>query len=128
MILFTRPSAVSVTAAKWIDSWVRLQFRFFPNLFSCLLIINLSRTNNRSPQDRKHFRRNSNRQWIPITFHVYSRYLAARDVHSTATGCQWFAFQFFDHDATQSERAHRLVVQWSVHWAPSPMTRALVRL
>ena len=97
-ILFTQPSAVSVTAAKWIDSWARLQFRFFLNLFSCLLTTNLSRRNNRSRAGLPtlfNFRRNGNRQWIPITFHVYSRYLpATRDVHSTTTGCKWLAFRF----------------------------------
>ena len=36
-----------------------------------------------------------NRRWIPFTFHVYSRYLAAtRDVHSTATGYKWLIFRF----------------------------------
>ena len=90
LILFTQPSTVSVTAAKWIDSWARLQFRFFLNLFSCLLTTNLSRRNNKSRvglQTLFNFRWNGNRQWILITFHVYSRYLAAtRDVHSTAIG------------------------------------------
>ena len=87
---------MSVTAAKWIDSWARLQFRFFLNLFSCLLTTNLSRRNNRSRAGLPiifNFGRNGNRQWIAITFHVYSRYLAAtRDVPSTATGCKWLAF------------------------------------
>ena len=89
---------MSVTAAKWLNSWPRLQFRFFLNLFSCLLTTNLSRRNDRSRAGLPtlfNFRRNGNRQWIPITFHVYSRYLAAtRDVHSTATGCKWLAFCF----------------------------------
>ena len=97
-ILFTQPSAVSLTSAKWIDSWARLQFRFFLNLLSCLLTTDLSRRNNRSragPQTLFNFRRNGNWQWIPLTFHVSSRYLAAtRDVHSTATGCKWLAFCF----------------------------------
>ena len=35
------------TAAKWTDSQARLQFRFFLNLFNCLLTTNLSRRNNR---------------------------------------------------------------------------------
>ena len=48
LILFKQPSTVSVTAAKWIDSRARLQFRFFLNLFSCLLTTNLSRRNNKS--------------------------------------------------------------------------------
>ena len=86
------------TAAKWTDSQARLQFRFFLNLFNCLLTTNLSRRNNRSrtgPQTLFNFRRNSNRQWIFIKFHVYSRYLAAtRDVHSTTTGCKWLIFHF----------------------------------
>ena len=60
--------------------------------------MNLSRKNNRSRgglQTLFNFRRNGNRQWILITFHVYSRYLAAtRDVHSTATGCKWLTFRF----------------------------------
>ena len=85
-------------AVRWIDSWARLQFRFFLNLFSCLLITNLSRRNDRSrvgPQTLFNFRRNGNRQWITITFHVYSRYLATnRDVHWTATGCKWLVFRF----------------------------------
>ena len=88
---------MSVTAAKWIDSSAKLQFRFFLNLFSCLLTRNLSRRNNVSRAGLKtllNFRRNGNRQWILITFHVYSRYLAAtRDVHSTATGCKWLNFR-----------------------------------
>ena len=79
------PSTASVTAAKWIDSWARLQFRFFLNLFSCLLTTNLSRRNNRSragPQILFNSWRNGNRQWILITFHVYLRSLAAtRDVN-----------------------------------------------
>ena len=86
------------TAAKWIDSRARLQFRFFLNVFNCLLTTNLSRRNNRSrtgPQTLFNFRRNCNRQWISIKFHVYSRYLAAtRDVHSTTTGCKWLIFHF----------------------------------
>ena len=98
MILFTQPSAVCETAAKWIDSRARLQFRFFLNVFNCLLTTNLSRRNNRSrtgPQTLFNFRRNCNRQWISIKFHVYSRYLAAtRDVHSTTTGCKWLIFHF----------------------------------
>ena len=48
LILFTQPSVESATAGKWVDSWERLQFRFFLNLFSCLLITNLSRRNNTS--------------------------------------------------------------------------------
>ena len=98
LILFTQPSAVCETAAKWIDSRARLQFRFFLNVFNCLLTTNLSRRNNRSrtgPQTLFNFRRNCNRQWIFIKFHVYSRYLAAtRDVHSTTTGCKWLIFHF----------------------------------
>ena len=86
------------TAAKWTDSQARLQFRFFLNLFNCLLTTNLSRRNNRSgtgPQTLFNFRRNGNRQWTAIKFHVYSRYLAAtRDVHSTTTGCKWLIFHF----------------------------------
>ena len=87
-----------MTAAKWIDSSAKLQFRFFLNLFSCLLKRNLSRRNNVSRAGLKtllNFRRNDNRQWILITFHVYSRYLAAtRDVYSAATGCKWLNFRF----------------------------------
>ena len=98
MILFTQPSAVCETAAKWIDSRARLQFRFFLNLFNCLLTTNLSRRNNRSrtgPLTLFNFRSNCNRQWISIQFHVYSRYLTAtRDVHSTTTGCKWLIFHF----------------------------------
>ena len=120
--LFTQPSAVSVTAPKWIDSWARLQFRFFLNLFSCLLTSNLSRRNSRSRAGLPtlfNFGRNGNGQWIPITFHVYSRYLAAtRDVHSTATGCS-----FYDHDATQSECAHRLSWPRMLKVAPCTVSR-----
>ena len=57
----------------------------------------VSRRNNVSRAGLKtllNFRRNGNRQWILITFHVYSRYPAAtRDVHSTATGCKWLTFR-----------------------------------
>ena len=110
LILFTQPSAVCETAAKWIDSRARLQFRFFLNVFNCLLTTNLSRRNNRSrtaPQTLFNFRRNCNRQWIPLnsTFNhailllpeMFTRpRLDANDL-------------FYDHDATQSECAHRLV-------------------
>ena len=100
---------MSVTAAKWIDSWARLQFQFFLNLFSCLLTTNLSRRNNRSLQTLFNFRRNGNRQWVLITFHVYSRYLAAtRDVHSTATGCKWLTFRLTTKMQRKSVCAHRL--------------------
>ena len=69
LILFTKPSAVSVAAVKWIDSRAWLQFQFFLNLFSRLLATNLSRRNNRSrtgPQTLLRFQRNGKRQWIPI--------------------------------------------------------------
>ena len=86
LILFTKPSAVSVAAVKWIDSRAWLQFQFFLNLFSRPLATNLSRRNDRSrtgPQTLLRFQRNGKRQWIPFTFHAYSRYLAAtRDIHS----------------------------------------------
>ena len=112
LILLTQPSAVCETAAKWIDSRARLLFRFFLNVFNCLLTTNLSRRNNRSrtgPQTLFNFRRNCNRQGIAIKFHAYSRYLAAtRDVHSTTTGCKWLIVSFYDHDATQSECAQHL--------------------
>ena len=116
---------MTVTAAKWIDSWARLQFRFFLNLFSCLLTTNLSRRNNRSragPQTLFNFRRNSNRRWIPITFHVYSRLLL---VHSSCCHqkcsldrdrMQITLVSFYDHDSTQSECAHRLVTWRSPRW------------
>ena len=112
MILFTQPSAVSVTAAKWIDSWARLQFRFFLNLFSCLLTTNLSQNDRSRAGLPKNFNfgRNGNRQWIPITFHVYSRYLAAtRDVHSTATGCKWLTFRFTTI-MQRNQSAHTLLI------------------
>ena len=115
---------MSVTAAKWIDSWARLQFRFFLNLFSCLLTSNFSRRNSRSRAGLPtlfNFGRNGNGQWIPITFHVYSRYLAAtRDVHSTATGCS-----FYDHNATQSECAHRLSWPRMLKVAPCTVSRTV---
>ena len=69
LILFTKPSAVSVAAVKWIDSRAWLQFQFFLNLFSRLLATNLSRRNDRSrtgPQTLLRFQRNGKRQWIPI--------------------------------------------------------------
>ena len=115
LILFTQLSAMCETAAKRIDYQARLQFRFFLNVFNCLLTTNLSRRNNRSrtgPQTLFNFRRNCNRQWIFIKFHVYSRYLAAtRDVHSTTTGCKWLIFHFTTIDATQSECTHRLAIK-----------------
>ena len=105
---------MSVTAAKWIDSSAKLQFRFFLNLFSCLLTRNLSRRNNVSRAGLKtllNFRRNGNRQWILITFHVYSRYLAAtRDVHSTATGCKWLTFRF----TTMMQRNQSAHTTWNL--------------
>ena len=84
---------MSVTAAKWIDSWARLQFRFFLNLFSCLLTTNLSRRNSRSRASLpKEWQQAVNPYYIP---RVYSRYLAAtKDVHSTAIGCKWLSFRF----------------------------------
>ena len=48
LILFTQLSAMCETAAKRIDYQARLQFRFFLNVFNCLLTTNLSRRNNRS--------------------------------------------------------------------------------
>ena len=69
MILFTQPLAVSVTAAKWIDSWPRLQFWFFLNLFSCLLTTSLSQRNNRSCAGLPtlfNFRRNGNSSESPL--------------------------------------------------------------
>ena len=61
LILFTQPSAVSVTAAECVDSWARLQFSFL----SESLRATLSRRNNRSragPKTLIKFRRNGNRQ------------------------------------------------------------------
>ena len=61
LILFTQPSAVCETAAKWIDSRARLQFRFFLNVFNCLQTTNLSRRNDRNrtgPRTLFKFRRN----------------------------------------------------------------------
>ena len=104
---------------------LRVQFWFFLNVFSCLLTTNLSRRNNRSragPQTLFNFRRNSNRRWIPITFHVYSRLLL---VHSSCCHqkcsldrdrMQITRFSFYDHDSTQSECAHRLVTWKSPRW------------
>ena len=117
-ILFTQPSAVCETAAKWIDSRARLQCRFFPNL---------SRRNNRShtgPQTLSNFWRNGNRQWISDKFHVYSRYLAAtRDIHSTTTGCKWLIFRF----TTMMQRNQSAHTAWpSSDLAPAsnPLIRA----
>ena len=95
MILFRQPLAVSVTAAKWIDSWPRLQFQFFLNLFNCLLTTSLSRRNNRSWAGLPtlfNFQKNGNSSESPLHS---MRYLAAtRDVHSTTTGCKWLTFHF----------------------------------
>ena len=53
-------------------NWVRLHFRFFLDLFSCLLTINLSRTNNRSragPQTLSKVRQQTlNPHYIPRLF------------------------------------------------------------
>ena len=44
LLLFTQPSALTVTATICVVSQVRLQFRFFLNLVSCLLRANSSRS------------------------------------------------------------------------------------
>ena len=103
-----------MTAAKWIDSWARLHFQFYLNLFSCLQTTNLSQGENKSRAGLRtlfNFRRNCNRQWILVTFHVYSRYLAAtRDVHSTATGCKWLTFRF----TTMMQRNQSAYTTWNL--------------
>ena len=73
------------------------------NLVSSFLGTNSSRWNDRSragPSTLLNFRRNDNKRWIPIAFHVYSRYFFSviKDVF------------FYGHDATSSVRAHRLVI------------------
>ena len=59
---------MSVTAAKWIDSWARLQFQFFLNLFSCLLTTNLSQTKLiiGVTQDHKHFQKKATGSESPL--------------------------------------------------------------
>ena len=62
------------------------------NLVSSFLGTNSSRWNDRSragPSTLLNFRRNDNKRWIPIAFHVYSRYFFAviKDVHPTTTTC-----------------------------------------
>ena len=96
---------MSVTAAKWVDSWERLQFRFFLNLFSCLLIMNLSRRNNTFSLSKERQQR-VNPHYIPRLFtqsRCHQRCSLDRD------RMQITRFSLYDHDATQSECAHRLV-------------------
>lgn len=62
------------------------------NLVTSFLGTNSSRWNDRSragPSTLLNFRRNDNKRWIPIAFHVYSRYFFAviKDVHPTTTTC-----------------------------------------
>ena len=105
LILFTQPSVESATAGKWVDSWERLQFRFFLNLFSCLLITNLSRRNNTFSLS-KEWQQRVNPRYIPRLFtqtHCHQRCSLDRD------RMQINRFSLYDHDATQSECAHRLV-------------------
>ena len=99
LILFTQPSAVSVTAPKWIDSRARLQFQFFLNLFSCLPITNLPRRN-----DTLTFEGTATDSESPLHSRCHQR--CSRD------RMQMTYFSFYDHDATQSECAHRL--RWMV--------------
>ena len=97
MILFTQPSAVCEIAAKWIDSRARLQFRFFLNVFNCLLTTNLSRRNNRSrtgPQTLFNFRRNCNRQWISIKFLVIHAILLLPELFTRPRQDTWLIFHF----------------------------------
>ena len=88
-----RPT-VTQMSRKFKVTQLQLQFRFF--LY--LVTTNLSRRNKRARaglQTLFNSRENGNRQWILITFHVYSRYLAAtRDVRPTATWCKWLTFRF----------------------------------
>ena len=102
---------MSVTAPKWIDSWERLQFRFFLKLFSCLLTTNLSRTNNRSRAGRqtlsKERQQTVNPHYITrlfMLFCCYQRCSLDRDRMPMTR------FSFYDHDATQAECAHRLLL------------------
>ena len=102
---YSQSSAASVAAAKWVDSWERLQFRFFLNLFSCLLITNLSRRNNTFSLS-KEWQQRVNPRYIPRLFtqtHCHQRCSLDRD------RMQINRFSLYDHDATQSECAHRLV-------------------
>ena len=85
------------TAAKWIDSRARLQFRFFLNVFNCLLTTNLSRRNNRSrtgPQTLFNFRRNCNRQWIFIKFLVIHAILLLPEMFTRPRQDTWLIFHF----------------------------------
>ena len=120
LILFTQPSVESATAGKWVDSWERLQFRFFLNLFSCLLITNLSRRNNTFSLSKERQQR-VNPRYIPRLFtqtRCHQRCSLDRD------RMQINRFSLYDHDATQSECAHRLVWHGSmdikviVFWLP----------
>ena len=122
LILFTQPSVESATAGKWVDSWERLQFRFFLNLFSCLLITNLSRRNNTFSLSKERQQR-VNPHYNPRLFtqsHCHQR--CSLDRHRI----QMTRFSFYDHDATQSECAHRLVWHGSTDikatgiWLPPP--------
>ena len=100
---------MSVTAAKWVDSWARLQFRFFLNLFSCLLTTNLSQTNNRSragPQTLSKERQQTvNPHYIPRLFTISCYHLRCSLDRDRMLMTR---FSFYDYDATQSECAHRL--------------------
>lgn len=69
------------------------------NLVSSFLGTNSSRWNDRSragPSTLLNFRRNDNKRWIPIAFHVYSRYFFSviKDVHPTTTTCIWLPVSF----------------------------------
>ena len=53
-----------------------------------------------------------NRRWIPLIFHVYSRYSGCQRYSLDQQDANYLLF-FYDHDATQSECAHRLSVNGS---------------
>ena len=103
-------SQVSVTAAKWIDSWARLQFRFYLNLFSCLRTTNLSRGNNKS---RAGLRTLFNFLQQTVNPRYITRLFTLSCCHQRCSldryRMQMTHFSFYDHDATQSGCAHRLL-------------------
>ena len=103
LILFT-VIGCECNSAKWVDSWERLQFRFFLNLFSCLLITNLSRRNNTFSLSKERQQR-VNPHYIPRLFTQSRCHQRCSLDHDRM---QITRFSLYDHDATQSECAHRM--------------------
>ena len=105
------------TAAKWIDSRARLQFRFFLNVFNYLLTTNLSRRNNRSrtgPQTLLTFEGTATDSEFPLNSTFIHAILLLPEVFTRPRQDANDLFSFYDHDTTQSECAHRLTAI-SVH-------------